>query len=429
MADLLKRFLFSIVALSIYRLGTYVTIPGVDVEVLKHIVGSKEAGFFDIFNTFSGGALGRMTIFALNVMPYIVSSIIIQLLSVSFSKLNSLRHEGDLGRKKINFYTRCLTVFFCVVQSIFIVLGLESMSSLILPDFSSFFLFIAVSTLLGGTMFLLWLGEQITVYGIGNGISLIIVTGILAELPNSLAAFFLLGKVGGISIAVVLAVSLLFIFLLWGIIFVEQSYRKILIQYPRKQVGNKIYANSNSYIPIKLNMSGVIPPIFANALLLFPATIMNFLSSYEISSFISLYFMPGGVLYTTLYLLFIVFFSFFYVGVVFNVEETADNLKKQGGFVVGKRPGKDTIAYFRKVINRVTFLGSCYLAIICVVPEVIRTNYSMSFAIGGTSLLIIVNVLIDVFSQIQSYQLTRSYSSLSVRFKGEYSNFRSSRFR
>ena len=418
---LVRRFLFSIVALMVYRFGTYLTIPGINNDALQRIVENYNTGFLGVFNMFSGGALGRMTIFALNVMPYIVSSIIIQLLSASIPVLNNLRQEGDFGRKKINFYTRALTIVFCIIQAIFIVFSLQSMDfpdSIILPSIGMPFVFIAVVTLLGGTMFLMWLGEQITERGIGNGISLIIVTGILAELPGAFASFFALGKVGTLSIWFILIILSFFLMLLWIVIYVEQSYRKIPIQYPRKQVGSKIYGGASSYIPIKINMSGVIPPIFANALLMFPITVANFFSNSEILSFITLYLFPGKVLYILLYLCSIIFFCFFYVGFVFNVDETANNLKKQSGFVLGRRPGKDTVSYLHFVLMRVTVLGAAYLSIICIVPELIRIKYSIPFIIGGTSLLIIVNVIMDIFFQMQAYLFSQNYSKLNVKLGG-----------
>ncbi|MBQ4874901.1 MAG: preprotein translocase subunit SecY [Rickettsiaceae bacterium H1] len=414
--ELIKRILFSIFALIIYRFGTYLTIPGINNNVLQRIVENYNSGFLGMFNMFSGGALSRMTIFALNVMPYIISSIIIQLLSVNISVLNNLRQEGDFGRKRINFYTRALTVIFCIIQAFFIVMSLKGMDlpeSIILPDIGMPFALVAVVTLLGGTMFLMWLGEQITAYGIGNGVSLIIVTGILAELPGAISSFFALGKIGSVSILVVILVILFFLMLLWMIIYVEQSYRKIFIQYPRKQVGRRLYSGDSSYIPLKINMSGVIPPIFANALLMFPITIANFFPNSSISSFIILYFFPGNHLYILMYFACIVFFCFFYVGFVFNVEETAYNLKKNGGFVLGKRPGKDTVFYLEHVLTKITVIGAIYLSVICVIPELIRINYSIPFIISGTSLLIIVNVIVDIFSQVQTYLFTRNYSKFS----------------
>lgn len=420
--ELIKRFLFSICALIVYRFGTYLTIPGINGDVLQQVIDTYKVGFLGVFNMFSGGALGRMTIFALNIMPYIVSSIVIQLLSVNFPFLSNLKQEGEVGRKKVNFYTRGLTVILCLVQSVFIVVGFGNMDmpeSIILDDMEIPFSLIAIITLLGGTMFLMWLGEQITINGIGNGVSLIIVTGILAELPGAVSSFFALGKIGSISIWIILLITLFFFMLLWGVIYVEQSYRKIPIQYPRRQIGRKLYGGNTSYIPLKINISGVIPPIFANALLMFPATIANFFPESIVASFISVYFVPGNLPYVFLYLACIVFFCFFYVGFIFNVDETADNLKKNGGFVLGKRPGRDTAAYLKVILIRITVLGAIYLSLICIVPELIRIKYSVPFIIGGTSVLIIVNVITDIFFQIQAYLFTQSYNTFSPKFGGK----------
>ncbi len=422
-SSLLKRIIFSIFALTLYRFGTYLTIPGVNNNVLQQFVDTYSTGFLGVFNMFSGGALGRMTIFALNVMPYIISSIILQLLSVNIPALNNLRNEGESGRKKINFYTRLLTVVFSVVQGSFIVLSIQSMgfpNNIILSDMEIPFFVIAIFTLMGGTLFLVWLGEQITIYGIGNGVSLIIVTGILAELPGAFSSFLALGKVGSVSSMFVLMVMLFFIFLLWFIIYIEQSYRKIHIHHPRKQIGHKLYNANSSYIPIKINMSGVIAPIFANALLMFPLTVANFFPDSIISSFIILNFSPGKILYVIFYCCCIMFFCFFYVGIIFDVNETADNLKKNGGFILGKRPGKDTSLYLQSVLMRVTILGGLYLSLICIVPELMRSQYSIPFVIGGTSLLIIVNVIIDIFSQIRSYLFTHNYNRFNLNFDKVY---------
>ena len=417
---LFKRFLFSIMALIIYRLGSYVTIPGINVHALQEIISNYQKGFFGVFNVFSGGALGRMTIFALNVMPYIIASIIFQLLSVSFPSLKNLRSEGEAGRKKINFYIRCVTVLFCIVQGSFIVMGLQNMNSshpIILKGSEDLFVVIAVITLIGGSMFLIWLGEQITINGIGNGISLIIFTGIVAELPSSVSSFFMLGKVGELSIFTVLFAIIFVICLLWLIVFFEQSYRKVNVNYPRKQVNSKVYASNTSYIPLKMNMSGVIPPIFANALLLLPVTIANFAPENIVSENILLYFSHGSPLYILLHIILIIFFCFFYVGFVFNSEETAKNIQRDGGFVLGNYPGKATSLYFNRVIFKITILGSLYLSFICVIPEIIYSKYALSFAVSGTSLLIIVNVITDVFLQIQAYFLTKNYDQLNSRFK------------
>lgn len=418
--SLFTRLLFSLCALLLYRFGTYITLPGINSDVLQSIIKHHQSNsFLGLLNVFSGGALGRMTIFALNVMPYIVSSIILQLLSTIIPSLNHLKQEGRYGIKKINFYTRCMTVVFCIIQALFIVLSLQNMnlstSVIINPDKT--FFFIAVITLLGGTIFLVWLGEQITVYGIGNGISLIIFAGIISELPGSINSFFIVAKTTYISIFNIIFIFLLIFGLLWLIVIIELSCRKISIQYPRKQIGNKLYGQNLSYIPLKINISGIIPPIFANALLILPITIANFFPYSIISSFILLYFSPGKILYIFLYTILITFFCFFYVGLIFNIEDTAYNLKKNGGFIIGKRPGRDTAKYLSYVINRLSVIGAAYLSCICLVPELIRNIYLIPFAVSGTSLLIIVNVIMDIFSQIQNYLFTQHYGQLSNKFR------------
>ncbi|AAZ68627.1 protein translocase subunit secY/sec61 alpha [Ehrlichia canis str. Jake] len=413
--NLLGKLWFTLLCLIVYRLGTYIPIPGINPDIIDAVVSKHSVGVLGIFNVFSGGALGRMTVFALNVMPYIVSSIIIQLLSVTVPRLNELRQNGELGRMKINNYIRYMTIFFCIVQGSVILLGLEKMNSensIVVIDPGLLFRIVGISSLLGGTMFLLWLGERINKNGIGNGVSMIIFTGIVAELPGSFSSMFLLGKNGNVPIFVILLMVLIFFALLLLIIFVEKSYRKILVQYPKRQVKNKLYGSSSTYIPLKINISGVIPPIFANALLLSPITVANFHQGSPWSDFILMYFSSGKLLYIVCYALLIIFFAFFYTAFVFDAKETSEILKKNGGFVPGKRPGNATCEYFNYVIKRLTVLGSIYLTVICIIPELIRYNYSVSFTLGGTSFLIIVNVIIDTFSQVQTHLYSSRYNTL-----------------
>ncbi|QXK91809.1 preprotein translocase subunit SecY [Neoehrlichia mikurensis] len=412
---LLSKLWFTLMALIVYRLGTYIPIPGVNPDVIEGIVREHSVGVLGIFNLFSGGALGRMTIFALNVMPYIISSIIIQLFSVTIPKLNEMRQDGELGRTKINSYTRYLMIVFCLVQGLVILLGLEKMNTeamTVVINPGLMFRVVGVGSLLGGTMFLLWLGEKINSKGIGNGISLIIFVGIVSELPGSFSSVFLLGKNGNVPIFIILLMLLAFVLLLILVIFIERSYRKVLVQYPKRQVKNRLHQGNSTYIPLKINISGVIPPIFANALLLSPITIANFHKGSVWSDFILTYFSSGKVLYVIFYALLIVFFAFFYTSFVFDAKETSEMLKKNGGFILGKRPGKSTCDYFEYLVKRLTVIGSMYLSVICILPEVFRYYHAISFTLGGTSFLIMVNVIIDTFSQIQTHIYSSKYSAL-----------------
>ncbi|MGN7678900.1 MAG: preprotein translocase subunit SecY [Anaplasma sp.] len=415
---LLKRFGFTLLALVVYRLGTYIPIPGVNPLVIEDIISGHATGILGIFNVFSGGALGRMTIFALNVMPYIVSSIIVQLLSVAIPALNEIRQDGELGRMKMNSYTRYLTCGFCVIQGLVILLGLERMNSdeiIVVMDPGIMFRVVGISSLLAGTMFLLWLGERINVRGIGNGISLIIFVGIISELPGSISSVFLLGKNGEISGLAVISVLAAFFALFLMIIFFERSYRKVLVQYPKRQVGGRFYNSDSSYIPLKINISGVIPPIFANALLLSLVALAKFHSGSRWADLLLEYFSSESVLYIAVYVALIMFFTFFYTSLVFDTKETSEMLRRNGGFVPGKRPGKATKEYFDQVIKRLTVLGSIYLSVVCVIPEVIRHYYAVSFTLGGTSFLIITSVINDTFSQVQTQVYSGRYSSLMKR--------------
>ncbi|MDB1135241.1 preprotein translocase subunit SecY [Candidatus Anaplasma sp. TIGMIC] len=414
-SGLLGRFGFTLLALVIYRLGTYIPIPGINLDVIEEIVSGHSKGVLGIFNVFSGGALGRMTIFALNVMPYIVASIMVQLLTVAVPALSEMRQEGELGRVKINAYTRYLTVGFCLVQGLMILLGLERMNTgdvMVVINPGMTFRVVGISSLLAGTMFLLWLGERINLKGIGNGISLIIFVGIISELPSSLSSVFMLGKRGELSGFAVFAMLASFFALFLLIIFFERSYRKVLVQYPKRQVGGRFYNSDSSYMPLKINISGVIPPIFANALLLSLMTLAKFNSGSAWADFILGSFSAEGVLYVAVYVALIMFFAFFYTSLVFDSKETAEMLKKNGGFVPGKRPGKSTQEYFDQVVMRLTVLGALYLSVVCVVPEVVRQYCAVSFTLGGTSFLIIVNVINDTFSQVQTQIYSGRYSAL-----------------
>ena len=414
------KILFTLFALIVYRFGSFIPIPGIDSIVLADITKQNAGGVLGMFNMLSGGSLGRMTIFALSITPYITASIIIQILSVIHKPLEQLKKEGEAGRKKINQYTRYGTILLSIFQGYGIAVGLESLGSSAGPavvDPGFFFRLTAVTTLSGGTCFLMWLGEQITARGIGNGTSLIIFSGIVAGLPNALAVLFDLGRTGAISILFIFILLFISVALVYLIVFVERSQNKISVQYPRRQVGNKIYEGDTSHMPMKINTSGVIPPIFASSLLLFPLTIVNFTKgamndeSGILESIVS-YLRHGEPLYLLLYVALIVFFSFFYTAIVFNPEETAENLKKYGGFIPGRRPGKHTAEYLDYVLTRMTVLGAAYLSFICVLPEVLVAKYKVPFYLGGTSILIVVNVVMDTVAQIQTHLFSAQYKGL-----------------
>jgi preprotein translocase subunit SecY len=422
--ELKKRIWFTLGALIIYRLGTYIPLPNIDPVALQSLMNQNSGGILGIFNMFSGGALGRMTIFALNIMPYITASIIMQLMTVTIPHIEALKKDGETGRRKINQYTRYATVFLAAMQGYGIAAGLQSMqggAGSIVIDPGTLFIVTTVTTLVGGTLFLMWLGEQITARGIGNGISLIIFAGIVAELPSALASTVELGWNGSLSTWVILMLLLLAIAVIALIVFFERAYRKIIIQYPKRQQGNKIFGGENSHIPLKLNTAGVIPPIFASSILLFPATLAGFNASGEgvpqwLQTVVQ-YISHGQPLYIILYVAIIVFFCFFYTSLVFNPEETADNLRKNGGFVPGRRPGKNTAEYFDYVLTRLTVVGAIYLSAVCVLPEMLITNYSVPFYLGGTSLLIVVNVLLDTMGQIQTHLFAHQYEGLIKKSK------------
>lgn len=418
--ELKNKIIYTLIALIVFRLGSFIPVPGVNSVVLQELSQQNAGGVLGMFNMLSGGSLGRMSIFALSITPYITASIIIQILSVIYKPLELLKKEGEAGRKKVNQYTRYATVVLSMFQAFGIAVGLESMhgsSGVAVTDPGLFFRVTAVTTLAGGTCFLMWLGEQITARGVGNGTSLIIFSGIVAGLPSALAGIFDLGRTGALSILVIFLIIFISISLVALIVFVERSSRKIPVQYPRRQVGNKLYEGDTSHIPIKINTAGVIPPIFASSLLLFPLTIANFTQSDAsngggILDTLILYLGHGKPLYLLLYVMLITFFSFFYTAIIFNPEETAENLKKYGGFVPGKRPGSNTAAYFDYVLTRMTVLGAAYLSIICILPELLISKYSVPFYLGGTSILIVVNVVMDTVNQVQTHLFARQYQGL-----------------
>src|SRR5579859_1148394 len=421
--ELKSRIWFTLSALVIYRLGTYIPIPGIDPAILHDIFSRNAGGILGMFDMFSGGALGRMTIFALNIMPYISASIIIQLLTAVSPTLEALKKEGESGRKKLNQYTRYGTVLLAVVQGYGIAVGMEGMragaeTAVLYPGL--FFRLVTMITLSGGTIFLMWLGEQITARGVGNGISLIIMAGIVANLPHALASTLELGRTGAISTFSSISILVRAVAVVAFIVFMERAQRRILVQYPKRQVGNKMFGGDASHLPLKINVSGVIPPIFASSLLLLPTTIANFEAQgqgYGWLARITAYLQSGTPLFLGLYVALIVFFSFFYTAIVFNPVETADNLKKYGGFIPGIRPGKNTTDYFDYVLTRLTVLGSAYLVAICLLPEFLMSRGAIPFYLGGTSLLIVVSVTIDTISRIQSHLIAHQYEGLIKKAK------------
>jgi preprotein translocase subunit SecY len=417
--DLKKRLWFVLGALVVARLGAYIPIPGIDPVILKEIFATQAQGVLGVFNVFSGGSLGRMTIFALTIMPYISASIIVQLLSVALPHLSQLRKEGEAGRRKINQYTRYGTVFLALIQGWGIAVGLEGMTTSegqsAVIDAGLYFRITTTITLLGGTLFLMWLGEQITQRGIGNGISLIISVGIIAEFPAAFASMFELGRRGVLSTELIMLITLGLVGLLALIVFFERAQRKIVVQHPKRQVGNKLYQGQNTHMPIKLNMAGVIPPIFASSILLLPLTVANFNTGnpeMQWLSDITAYLQHGEPVYIALETLIIVFFSFFYTSIMFNVDETAENLKKNGAYVPGIRPGKNTADYLDFVTTRITTVGALYLAFVCILPQFVISKYSLPLFLGGTSLLIMANVLMDFVAQIQSHLFAHQYEGL-----------------
>jgi preprotein translocase subunit SecY len=420
--ELKKRLWFTLGCLVVYRLGTYVPLPGIDPNVFKEVFSHQAAGILGMFNMFAGGAFGRMTVFALGIMPYISASIIIQLLTAVSPQLEALKKEGEAGRKKINQYTRYGTVLLAVVQAYGIAVGIEGMTSggasaVIDPGMG--FRLSAAITLTGGTLFLMWLGEQITARGVGNGISLIIFAGIVAELPASLARTLELGRTGALSTIAILLVLVLAVAVIIGVVYMERAQRRIVVQYPKRQMGTRMVGGQSSHLPMKLNASGVIPPIFASSLLLLPVTIASFSAGQgpEWLTSILTHLGQGQPLHIALYVGLIVFFTFFYTAIVFNPAETADNLKKYGGFIPGIRPGKNTAEYLDYVLTRLTVIGAAYLSIVCILPEILIAYYSIPFYFGGTSLLIVVSVTMDTVAQIHSHLLAHQYEGLIKKSK------------
>lgn len=420
--DLWRRLWFLLGALVVYRIGAHIPVPGIDPTRLAELFQTQQGGILGVFNLFSGGALSRFTIFALGIMPYISSSIIMQLVTIASPQLEALKKEGEAGRRKITQYTRYGTVALALFQGLGIAIALESQQGLVLdPGF--LFRLTTVTTLVTGTMFLMWLGEQVTERGLGNGISIIIFAGIVAGLPSAIAGLFELIRTGAMHPVTALFIFALVILVTALVVFVERGQRKILVNYAKRQVGNKVYGGQSSHLPLKLNMSGVIPPIFASSIILFPATAAGWFGSPEsmrwlkdISSTLS----PGQPIYVLLYAAAIVFFCFFYTALVFNSKETADNLKKSGAFVPGIRPGEQTSKYIEKILTRLTLVGAVYVTLVCLLPEFMILKWNVPFYFGGTSLLIIVVVTMDFMSQVQAYIMSHQYESLlkKANFKG-----------
>ena len=423
--DLRNRILFTLALLIVYRLGTFIPVPGIDGAALREFMEQAGQGIGGMVSMFTGGALGRMGIFALGIMPYISASIIVQLLTAMVPSMEQLKKEGEQGRKKINQYTRYGTVALATVQSYGLAVSLESGGMVTDPGF--FFRAACVITLVGGTMFLMWLGEQITARGVGNGISLIIFVGIIAEIPAALAQFFASGRSGALSPAVIVGVVFMVIATITFVVFMERALRKIHIQYPRRQVGMKVYDGGSSHLPVKVNPAGVIPAIFASSLLLLPVTISAFSTSAATGpgmSWLLANFGPGQPLYLAFFTAMIVFFAYFYTfNVSFKPDDVAENLKNQNGFVPGIRPGKKTSEYLEYVVNRILVLGSGYLAAVCLLPEILRGQFAIPFYFGGTSVLIVVTVTMDTIQQVQSHLLAHQYEGLieksQLRGKGK----------
>ena len=412
--ELKQRIWFTLGALLIYRLGTYIPLPGVDPQAVNELFEQNQGGIIGMFNLFAGGAVGRMAIFALNIMPYITASIIIQLLTSAVPHLEHLKKEGgEQGRKQINQYTRYGTVVLAAMQGFGIAVGLERAEGIVINP-GVFFEISAVITLVGGTVFLMWLGEQITARGVGNGISLIIFAGIVAELPGALVSTLELGRQGALSTLVILMLLVMVAVVIAFIVFMERAQRRLIVQYPKRQVGNKMTGGENSHLPLKLNVAGVIPPIFASSLLLLPITVANFSGTggSDWLGNVTALLGRGQPLYMALYAGGIIFFCFFYTSIVFNPSDTADNLKRSGGFIPGIRPGERTAEYLDKVLTRLTVVGALYLTLVCLLPEVLINQYSVPFYLGGTSLLIVVSVTMDTVSQVQSHLFAHQYEGL-----------------
>jgi preprotein translocase subunit SecY len=416
--ELRQRIMFTLGALIVARLGTYIPMPGINPAGMAHFINSQAGGLLDVFNTLAGGAVQRMAIFALGIMPYISASIIMQLMTTVFPELEALKKEGAAGQKTINQYTRYGTVFLAAIQAFGIAIGLEHAQGIVLEP-GMFFRLTAVITLTGGTILLMWIGEQITSRGVGNGISLIIFAGIVARFPQIIGQGLEGARTGATNPLLLVVFAVAAVAMVCFIVFMERAQRRLLVQYPKRQVGQRMFGGEASHLPLKLNVSGVIPPIFASSILLMPTTIATFnvQSMPDWLQTIVTLISRGQPLYLFLYGAMILFFSFFYTSIVFNPEETAENLKKYGGFIPGIRPGKKTADYIDYVLTRVTVVGALYLALVCLIPEVLNGSYSMSFALGGTSILIVVSVTMDTVAQIQSHLIAQQYEGLIKKAK------------
>jgi len=416
--DLRRRLVFLLLALIVYRIGAHIPVPGIDPDQLKQLFNGQQGGILSLFNMFSGGALSRFTVFALGIMPYISASIVMQLLTYVLPAFEQLKKEGEAGRRKITQYTRFGALGLALFQSLGIAMALEASAGLVINPGMGFRM-TAVVSLTAGTMFLMWLGEQITERGLGNGISILIFAGIAAGLPNALGGLFELVRTGAMGPLVAMFIVAVVVLVTYFVVFVERGQRKILVNYARRQVGNKVYGGQSSHLPLKLNMAGVIPPIFASSIILLPATVINWFSSGESSNPVVLFFKdvasalsPGQPVYVMFYAAAIVFFCFFYTALVFNSRETADNLKKSGAFIPGIRPGDQTARYIDKILLRLTLVGAAYITFVCLLPEFLILKYNVPFYFGGTSLLIIVVVTMDFMAQVQNYLMSQQYESL-----------------
>jgi preprotein translocase subunit SecY len=412
--DLRRRLVFLLLALVVYRIGAHIPVPGIDPEQLKQLFNSQSGGILNLFNMFSGGALSRFTVFALGIMPYISASIIMQLMGYVVPALEALKKEGEAGRRKITQYTRYGTLVLAIFQSVGIATALQQSPGLVINPGPGF-VFIAAVSLVSGTMFLMWLGEQITERGLGNGISILIFAGIAAGLPSAIGGLFELVRTGSMSAIVFLFICLMVVLVTFAVVFVERGQRKILVNYAKRQVGNKVYGGQSSHLPLKLNMSGVIPPIFASSIILLPATVVGWFATgdsvrwlKDLASAMS----PGQPIYILTYAAMIIFFCFFYTALVFNSRETADNLKKSGAFIPGIRPGDQTAKYIDKILARLTLAGAIYITAVCLLPEFLVLKWNVPFYFGGTSLLIIVVVTMDFWTQVQSHVMSQQYESL-----------------
>jgi preprotein translocase subunit SecY len=418
--DLQKRIWYTLIALIVYRVGTFIPIPGIDPAAFANAFQQQAGGILGMFNTFSGGAVERMAIFALNVMPYISASIIVQLMATSVPSLERLKKEGEVGRKQLNQYTRYLTLVLAIVQSYGIAIGLQS-SAGVVTNPGLFFIASTMITLTGGTMFLMWIGEQVTARGVGNGISLIIFTGIVAEMPRVVFQTLALARTGDINPFAIFAILAVMLAVIVFVVFIERSLRRLVVQYPKRQQGNRMFMGESSFLPLKINTAGVIPPIFASSLLLLPTTIASFAgmgaNAPEWLTTFEAYFGYGKIGHMALYAIGIIFFCFFYTSIVFNPEETADNLRKYGGFLPGIRPGKKTAEYLDYVLTRLTVIGAAYITLVCLLPEILISYYAVPFYLGGTSILIVISVTLDTVAQIQSHLVAHQYEGLIKKSK------------